>query len=65
MPQVFEIHGGGNAAGNGWDFTVCRTLKEALGTLEGDLDGMEEGDEIKIVFKNYTQAEMDEVIFED
>ena len=62
--EVFEIHGGNTAKASGWDFTVCRTIREAINTLESDLDDMNYEDEIKIIFKRYTQAQMDEVVFE-
>lgn len=64
MYEIFEIHGGKHAAAMGWDFTVCRNLQETMGILEQDLDDLEEDGEIKVVFKRYTQEQMDDVVFE-
>jgi len=62
--EVFEIHDGATARGHGVDTWVCKSIQEAIDTLYMDLDSMEENDEIKIVFKRYTQAEMVEIIYD-
>jgi hypothetical protein len=61
--NVYEVHGG-NARGRGWDFLVCTSMKDALCTIESDLDALEDGEELKIIFKRYTKAQMDEVVYE-
>jgi hypothetical protein len=61
--DVYEVYGS-SAAVNGWDFMVCRTMAEALHVIESDLDDLEEGEEVKIVFRRYTAAQMEDVVYE-
>ncbi len=60
--DVFEIHGGKSARGHGYDYSVCRTQTEAENILAADMDAMDDGDELKIIFRRYSQAELDDVI---
>jgi hypothetical protein len=59
LTDVYEVHGSG-----GWDFTVCTTMKEALETIESDLDSLEDGEDLRIVYRKYTAAQMEDVIYE-
>src|ERR1700755_2927156 len=61
--NVFEVYGS-SADAQGWDCTVCSSLKGAMHVVESDLDALNEGGEVRIVFKRYTQAQMDEVVYE-
>lgn len=61
--DVYEVFGS-CATSRGWDFLVCRTLKEALEHIADSLDSLEEGDEVKIVFRRYTPEQMEEVVYE-
>jgi hypothetical protein len=63
LTDVFEVYGG-SAHERGWDFLVCKSIKDALAFIESDIDGLEDGEEVKIVFRTYTQSQMDEVIYE-
>lgn len=60
---VFEIEAK-SARGMGWDLWVCRSDKEASERLLSDLDEMEEGETIKVRYKMYTPAQLEEVVFE-
>jgi hypothetical protein len=60
---VFEVYGP-RADAQGWDFIVYKTLQDAIDHIESDLDGLPEDGELRIVFKRYTQEQMDEVIYE-
>ena len=62
--DVYEVHGGSTARAAGWDFTVCRTLELLKETIEADADELKPGDELKIIFRHYTQEQMDDVVFE-
>jgi hypothetical protein len=62
--NVWEVYGC-SARARGWDFLVCKTIKDATALIEEDMDSMsEDGDEFKVVFKKYTQAQLDEVVYE-
>jgi hypothetical protein len=61
--DVFEVYGA-SARERGWDFLVCKTIKDAMAFVESDIDGLEDGDEVKIVFRQYTKVQMDEVVYE-
>jgi len=63
LTDVYEVHGSG-ARSSGWDFTVCTTMKEALETIESDLDSLEDGEDLRIVYRKYTAAQMEDVIYE-
>lgn len=63
MTDVYEVYGS-CATGRGWDFLVCTTMKEALEHIEDSLDSLDEGEEVKIVFRRYTQTQMEEVVYE-
>lgn len=67
LTDVFEVYGK-TARSRGWDFLVCKTLKEALEVIEGDLDDLdadpEKEDEVRIVFRRYTESQMEDVIYE-
>jgi hypothetical protein len=64
MIDVYEVYGS-CAGGRGWDFLVCTTMKDALEQIEVSLDSLEESEEVKIVFRRYTPAQMEEVVYED
>lgn len=61
--DVYEVFGS-CATNRGWDFLVCTTLSNALENISDSLDSLEEGEEVKIVFRRYTANQMDEVIYE-
>jgi hypothetical protein len=63
LTDVYEVYG--SCAGrSGWDFLVCTTMKDALEHIETSLDSLEEGEEVKIVFRRYTKAQMEDVVYE-
>jgi hypothetical protein len=62
--DVYEVYGGSAGAG-GWDFMVCKTMREALHVIESDLDALDEGEEVRIVFKRYTPLQMEDVVYEN
>ena len=61
--NVFEVYSK-RADRQGWDFIVYKSAQATLQELDFDLDELEDGEEIRIVFKRYTQEQMDEVIYE-
>lgn len=61
--DVFEVYGD-TARSHGWDFLVCKSQKEVDDILAQDLDSLADGEEVRVVFRKYTQAEMDEVVYE-
>lgn len=61
--DVYEVYGS-CATSRGWDFLVSKTMKEALEHIADSLDSLEDGEEVKIVFRRYTQDQMDEVVYE-
>ena len=61
--DVYEVYGS-CATARGWDFLVCKSLKDAMEHVEASVDDLEEGDDVRIVFRRYTQEQMDEVIYE-
>lgn len=63
LTDVYEVYGGA-ATSRGWDFLVCKTMKNALENIEASLDLLEEGEEVKIVFRRYTAAQMEDVVYE-
>jgi len=63
--DVYEIHGGEHARSRGWDFTVCRTIRESLDVIGADLDALEEGEELRIVYQKYSAGQMEEVVFDE
>lgn len=67
LTDVYEVYGS-TARASGWDFTVCTSLKDALSRVERDLDDLdadpEKEDEVRIVFRRYTAAQMEDVIYE-
>ena len=62
--DVYEVFGA-TARSSGWDYTVCQSLSEALRIIEYDLDALEEGEELRIVYRKYSAAMMEDVIFDD
>ena len=62
--DVYEIFGS-TAQSNGWDFTVCQTIRESLDIIGADLDDLEDGEELRIVYRRYTPAQMEEVVFDE
>jgi hypothetical protein len=67
LHEVYEVYGE-TAQANGWDFVVCRSLKDALAILYSDIDELDADpdaeDEVRIRFRRYTKEQMDEVYFE-
>lgn len=63
LTDVYEVYGS-CATSRGWDFLVCKTMQNALANIEESLDSLEEGEEVKIVFQRYTEAQMEEVVYE-
>jgi len=61
--NVFEVYGK-TADARGWDFMVCKSAKDALEFIESDMDELAEGEEVRIVFRRYTEAQMDDVVYE-
>lgn len=66
--DTYEIYGK-TAQSKGWDFMVCKSAKEALAVIESDIDELDDDpdaeDEVRIVFRRYTAAQMEDVIYED
>ena len=62
--DVYEVFGA-TARSSGWDYTVCQSLSEALRIIEYDLDALEEGEELRIVYRKYSAVQMEAVIFDD
>jgi len=61
--DVYEVFGS-CATSRGWDFLVCTSLSNALENISDSLDSLEDGEEVKIVFRRYTKEQMDEVVYE-
>ena len=60
LTPVFEVYGK-TAEENGWDCVVCQSLESALTRLSFDLDSLEDGQEVKVVLKMYTESDMDDI----
>ena len=58
--EVYEVYGV-NAEGCGCTYLVCRTLEEALGFVQSDMEDAKEGGKTTVVFRRYTQTQLDEV----
>lgn len=61
LSDVYEVYGGKTASASGWDFTVCRTMQELQDIISSDADDLKEGDALKIIYRRYTQDQLDEV----
>ena len=60
--DVFEVYGP-DASSRGWDFMVVLP-KDLEHHIAMSSDALDEGEEIRIIFKRYTQAQMNEVVYE-
>lgn len=63
LTDVFEVYGP-TANGHGWDFMVYKSVKELENSLWLDLDALEEGEEVRIIFRRYTQSQIEDVVYE-
>lgn len=61
--DVFEVECP-SASASGWDFWVFRTLQEVMNRVDIDASDLEEGEQIVIRFKQYTPAQLAEVVYE-
>lgn len=67
LTDVYEVYGA-TARARGWDFMVCKTASEALHMVQSDIDELDDDpdneDAVRIVFRRYTAAQMEDVIYE-
>lgn len=61
--DVFEYRGP-SADARGWDYIVFMSVEDTLHALEIDLSDAPYGAAVQVVRRRYTQAEMDEVVYE-
>ncbi len=61
LTDVYEVHGS-CAEKRGFDFLVCRTLSDAFDFAEEALD---DAGEVRILFRRYSQRQLDEIYDDD